>query len=480
MKTKLFLATLALAGCISSVQAIKDIRWGSSGNPLTGLTVTWNNTGTADSISWGYSSSFEQGKSLAVKRAGNASGQNFFKYVFATVTPNATINYKLYDSNTHTWGTAMTYQTAPPVNTNSFCFLGIGDSRDNMTVWGQIATQALAKNADFAIFNGDIVASGGTTSLWDSWFTSGKQFLQNTLVYHSMGNHDATSVPFYKNTFDLPQVSGSNLYYSFTYGNALFICLNSESASDAAQYNWLKSTLQTYQNDTSITWRIVFNHRPFYTIGNHAGEMNAYYTTWWKAFDDYGVDIVCNGHDHMYERTKPINRNVSTTAAVTTYGSGTGQGRCEIVCGGAGAPLYTGTTSWFIQKYSSSYNFINFCVNGKSLHGTAYSNTNAVIDTFTINKVTVGIETMNQRFNQIEVYPNPTQNVFTLKCVSPQTGEGVVRILDLNGKELRKEKVTKSQELFENKYDLGGYAPGAYFVELTVAGQTDHVMLMVN
>ena len=387
MRILLFCVLLALTACEPEKnEAIKNIRWGSNADPLNGLTITWTNNGNSDSIQWGYSSSLEKGSSVANKRNGNSKHESFFNYVFDSVMPNSTIHYKLYNSKTNVWGEAMIFKTAPPADTTCFCFLGMGDSRDNMDVWEQIAGLAKTKNAAFTIFNGDIVADGDDHSLWNNWFYAGRHFLQNNLIYHSMGNHDASNVGYYQNTFDLPQVNGSNLYYSFVYGNALFICLNSESANDTAQYNWLKNTLEIQKNNPKIIWKIAFDHRPFYTIGGHANEMDEHFDTWWKAFDDYGVDIICSGHDHMYERSKPINRNVSTNEPVTTYGNCVNEGRCQIVCGGAGAPLYKGKKDWFIEKHSSVHNFVQFQIKGNSLHGTAYSNANTVIDSFTIVK----------------------------------------------------------------------------------------------
>ncbi len=423
---------LDLNGYTTVPLTLKDIRWGSSNDPLNGLTVNWSNVGLTDSIKWGYTTSFEQGTFIGIRRNGNSTGNYFTKYTFPTVQASTAIYYKLYDSNVGAWSMQYTFNTAPPVNTSSYCFLGVGDSRSGLSVWNTISTLAYSKNADFTLYNGDIVNNGESNSDWTNWFSNGNQFIQNSLIYHTMGNHDVGSSNKYTNTFELPQVGGSNLYYSFTYGNGLFIALNSEDASDAAQVSWLVNTLQ---NNTTATWKVVFFHRPFYTIGSHAGEMNAYFNTIWKAFDDYGVDLVINGHDHMYERTKPINRNISTTAPVANYGSGVGEGRCQLVCGGAGAPLYTGTATNFIQEYQSEYNFVKVCVTGNSLHADVYDDNNAVLDSFTLSKpVVVGIQNKKQQFNPIEIYPNPTKNSFTIKNNSAEKGNGVIRIVDLTRK----------------------------------------------
>mgnify|MGYP003465545609 FL=1 len=66
---KLIIPFLVAAVFYTSARAaISQIRWGSTGDPLNGLNITWTSTGTADSIRWGYTSSFENGRALAVRR----------------------------------------------------------------------------------------------------------------------------------------------------------------------------------------------------------------------------------------------------------------------------------------------------------------------------------------------------------------------------------------------------------------------------
>src|SRR3954465_11910661 len=332
MKTKLF-AFLFLSiyldfTCIGQVQ---HIRWGTNKDPLNELIITWRSKGATDSIKWGYTPSQEKSTAIGIKRAGYTD--NFFNYLFTKVNPSSTIYYSIYDSSVKKWGSQKKFRTAPDENKKEFSFAGIGDSRDGMAAWTKVSNQANGKyKTDFTVFNGDIVANAGDKAQWDSWFNAGSAYLENNMVLHALGNHDAASTSTFLNNFESPVVGGQSLYYAVTYANAIFITLNSEDPTNTAQYNWLKSTLAAAQSDPQMQWKMISFHRPFYTVGNHAGEMNNQFSTWWKAFDDYGVDLILNGHDHMYERSKPINRNVSTGAPVTKYGSGPKEGRCQIVC----------------------------------------------------------------------------------------------------------------------------------------------------
>jgi hypothetical protein len=463
-----------------SVKSVKTaantfLRWGSTGNPLTGLTVTWKNIGTADQIKWGYTTSYENGTFSAVKRA--AYSGNFFDYTFPTVTPSTTIHYQIYNSAIASWSVDQTYNTATASASTQFSFVALGDSRDGMATWTAVTNKALAENTDFGIFTGDVVANSATGSLWDAWFTAGSPFLSQKLMYYCEGNHDGNSIgneATYLSQFTLPS---NKQYYSFSYGNAVFICMNTENPGDATQLAWLKTTLAA---NSTKTWKIMFLHKPFFSIGPHGADMTSYLGTIWKAFDDYGVDIILNGHDHMYERSKPINRNVSTTAPVANYGSGAAEGRCEIVCGGSGAPLYTGTITNMLQTYSSNYHYCKFDVNGNSMTVTTKKSDGTLIETFTLTKSSTGTGDINQKFNDINVIPSPTKGAFKLKYNSEQIGEAKILVFNMLGQVVFSKKVQKSQYDLEIQIDLSQLPKGVYSAEISVGDQKDNALIVLH
>lgn len=481
-----FITLLFLISSLYVNAQVKHIRWGTNKNPLSDLVITWRSTGTADSIEWGYTNYLEKGASSGIKRAGYSD--NFYNFVFTTVEPSTYIYYKIYDSSKKTWSSLKSFRTAPNENAKTFSFAGIGDSRDGMAAWTKVSNQANGKyKTDFTVFNGDIVADASVKSQWDSWFDAGSAYLENNLVLHALGNHDAKGTSTFLNNFESPVVSNQSLYYAVTYANAIFITLNSEDPSNTAQYNWLKSTLQAAKADPNIQWKIISFHRPFYTVGSHAGEMNNQFSTWWKAFDDYGVDLILNGHDHMYERTKPINRNVSTTGPVTKYGSGPNEGRCEIVCGGAGAPFYSGTANAFVEKLVTNKN--HFCKlnvrplpnGGSEMCDSTFDSDGKLIDNFCITKPgTTGIITDNIVFNPITVAPNPVTDVLTLQYKSPLIGRATVHIYDINGREMISKEVEKNSDELEFKCDVSSLSKGLYSIRILMNSQVDNVFFVVQ
>lgn len=377
-KVLFFISTLF---CVFVTNAqVSQIHWGAKQNPVNGLTISWVNTIPGDSIKWGYDNKYEKGSFAVVNTVYQA--RYICEFTFFKVLPDTFLLYSIYDAYTGAWSEAKIYKT-PKGNSSYFSFIAMGDSRTYWDKWQLVSENVLP--ADFAIFMGDIVTAGGDTTDWDNWFKYGKSYLENNQVFHCLGNHELrgdVEAVYYKALFALPQSAlGNELYYSFVHNNSLFVCLNSEKASDTLQYQWLINTLKTSQN---YNWTFVWFHRPFFTNPSHIGEMNAYFDTWWKAFDDYGVDVIFNGHSHNYQRTVPINYNIRKDSMVAEYGNCSKHGRCQIVTGGAGAPLVGEGSGWFINETYNGNHFVNVEVFADSLIIKALTPEQIIVDSFSL------------------------------------------------------------------------------------------------
>ena len=380
----IFILPLVSVAAADNISHTKHIRWGSKNSPLDGLTITWRGLGTSDKIKWGYSEIFEQGEFTAISRKGYAD--YFSDYTFPVVKSNSTLYYKIYDSGTDSYGSTQTFKTAPTSSEEPYSIIAMGDSRTYVENWQKVANAANVHDAAAVLFVGDIVNTGGSNSDWDGWFDYGSSIIKDKLFYHTLGNHEIRKggTSKYINNFVMPEAeTGTELYYSFEYRDAIFINLNSEAPDDSTQLVWLQNTLAMNQDKL---WKIVWFHCPFYTTGSHADEMNDFFDTWWKAFDDFGVNLIFNGHDHMYERTKPINRNISTTDPVAEYGSESGQGRCQIVTGGAGAPLYDVGSAWWLDNGAKSLHYCKLDFNENNLKISVFNESQDIIDHFILSK----------------------------------------------------------------------------------------------
>jgi 3',5'-cyclic AMP phosphodiesterase CpdA len=104
--------------------------------------------------------------------------------------------------------------------------------------------------------------------------------------------------------------------YSFNYGNAHFVVLNSES-NFVDQKAWLEDDLKSNRQK----WTVVSMHKGIY---GQSGKSSAF-DVWASTLDSYEVDLVLNGHDHVYVRTYPM-KNDQRAARGTIYLQSGGSG----------------------------------------------------------------------------------------------------------------------------------------------------------
>lgn len=192
--------------------------------------------------------------------------------------------------------------------------------RDDSYKWNTTIKKAMitVPNASFIISAGDQVQSRDTTATLEqqkkytgneieyTGFLCPKE-LRNIPLATAIGNHDSLSGN-YSYHFNNPNASnlGSTVAggdYYFTYGNSLFIFLNSNNSSRSEHKKFIKNAITNTKN---IRWKIVVMHQDIYGSGIHSNQPNnvklRYKLT--SIFDEYGIDVVLSGHDHSYSRSE--------------------------------------------------------------------------------------------------------------------------------------------------------------------------------
>ncbi|MFN2636063.1 MAG: metallophosphoesterase [Gemmatimonadaceae bacterium] len=94
-------------------------------------------------------------------------------------------------------------------------------------------------------------------------------------------------------------------YYSYTVGAWHVIALNSmlDAGPDSPQGRWLADDLAKNRTHCAVA----YYHYPRYSSGPHSRRQSA--IDMWNVLSDAGVDVVVNGHDHIYERFGPMTKN---------------------------------------------------------------------------------------------------------------------------------------------------------------------------
>jgi len=208
------------------------------------------------------------------------------------------------------------FRVAPDAHT-PFTFAVYGDSRHPAMSDGTWDTHAKVAQAihmarpDLVLHTGDLTLDGRQHKRWlTEFFGPAKLLLTDTPVYVAIGNHEANAHWFY-DFFSFPPPED---YYSFDYGNTHFVALDSYTnvkgvaeyavvGRDTAEYRWLVKDLRS----SKARWKVVFLHQPIYDSSFQSDPQSIQLRqTLSPVFEKYGVDIVFNGHDHLYERSYPM------------------------------------------------------------------------------------------------------------------------------------------------------------------------------
>src|ERR1051325_3761810 len=194
---------------------------------------------------------------------------------------------------------------------------------------GAEATAKLLDNISGTVFAaGDNAYMSGTEAEYKTCYdpTWGRH---RSRTRPTPGNHEyrsAGAAPYY-GYFGAAAGPGGLGYYSYTLGSWLVISLNSETdvSASSIQAQWLRETLSS----SSAKCTAVYWHRPPFSSGPNGsnGDMRVI----WRILYEFNVEIVMNGHDHLYERFAPQDPDGRPDAA---------RGIREFVIGTGGAPLY--------------------------------------------------------------------------------------------------------------------------------------------
>ncbi|MEO8877808.1 MAG: metallophosphoesterase family protein [Polyangiaceae bacterium] len=234
-----------------------------------------------------------------------------------------------------------------------------GDSRDSADIFQLVQERMRDAGVALQIMSGDLVPLGTQGSLYQTFLdkawkdpADATKFLTSGQQMFLMvpGNHENDSAQYFGN-FALPGLDqNAERFGSINIGNAHIVLLDDETIAAtptspiaAAETAWLEQDLTTADGDrTAHPFVIVVHHRGELSTSVHAMDSDVVQmrSTLMPIWDKHHVDLVLNGHDHNYERSKPV-LGPASAPVVAPLGSGT----TYVVCAGAGAASYApGTT----------------------------------------------------------------------------------------------------------------------------------------
>lgn len=233
--------------------------------------------------------------------------------------PGTTYYYRIGDASYGFWSDVATITTAD--NSDSFTFFHVSDSQGgserHYDKWSNLVDTAFTMYPDaaFLMHTGDHVDHGDNFKQWKWMFNSAADNLMSSVLMPTAGNHENHGEYALDDNFILSNVpeqdTMTGVYYSFDYNNAHFIVLNSNDDEDNGiseeQIEWMKADAAS----SDAEWKFVMLHKAPYSNGSHYddGEVIELRKTLSKLMPELGIDMVLQGHDHVYLRTDAMNNN---------------------------------------------------------------------------------------------------------------------------------------------------------------------------
>ena len=284
------------------------------------------------------------------------------------------------------------------------------------------------------------------------WFNKIGSIDDNMFI--SIGNHeddDSEGFSSYMSKFGLSQT-----YYSFNHEDSHVLVVDTDRnsyGSGSAQRTFVQNDLQAASTNPSVKWIILYLHKPMYTSPNECGSSSCSNTgsentnirNWLgPLIDQYGVDLVLEGHVHNYQRSFQLKYDAGSPSSPTigsnnanTYTEGNGAVFVIVGTGGVNFHALSNKASFTSVQQDDFFGQLEVKItnSGNKLEGKFYRNgNNAVLDSFSITKaVNSPPVANNQAINVIKntatpitlSATDPNNNPLTYSIVAQPTHGGV-------------------------------------------------------
>lgn len=234
------------------------------------------------------------------------------------------------------WQKAESVKTGNP---DSFSFLYVGDpqigacknqissenekmkneiaARNDAFNWNKTLNNAMTAHPEvsFMLSAGDQVNYADREYEYAGYLSASA--LASLPVSTTIGNHDSRSYQYsyhfnMPNSFDLDDTTyalghtnaGTDYYY--TYGDALFIVIDTNNYNCATHRNVIEKAVNENKDKK---WRIVMFHQDIYGSGLDHSDSDGIIlrTQLTPIFDEFDIDVALQGHDHTYSRSYQLS-----------------------------------------------------------------------------------------------------------------------------------------------------------------------------
>ncbi len=263
------------------------------------------------------------------------------------------------------WGKEAAFTTDNP-DSNEACFAYLGDLQINsdmkteFAAWQKLTEKMKKENPDLgmAVMGGDIVQSGISSEQFSEFRKVASPVFSGVQLFSTVGNHESNypsgKPEMFTDFFAFPQNGPEGFkeeFYSYDYANCHIMVVNSwvysgEQKLTDSDYERIKTWMKKDLASSDADWQIVVTHNPVYMVHNDSTSI-AIKSAWEQIFLDYGVDLVFEGHQHVYSRSYPLTKGKTDYENGITY-----------IMGVSGMKAYDSGDETFAEK--SIYNTPNY------------------------------------------------------------------------------------------------------------------------
>lgn len=248
--------------------------------------------------------------------------------------------------------------------------------------WNYTVEKMLTAHPDaaFAISGGDQFQSPDSLVQMKAYLSP--EALRSLPVANTIGNHDNDS-SLYGEIFNNPNEvdeltpgeAGTGYYY--TYGDALFITINS---NNNFMFDTAKVLSEATESYPDTKWRIVTMHHNPYSASLSDEEFSEERLFFSSLYDIYDIDLCLSGHDHFYSRTEVMYAGEKTDSEGTVYV------QSSSASGSNYDPLPESTASFTVSAFDVRVpTYTAFTFTDNVIVGTTYrTDTDEVIDSFEV------------------------------------------------------------------------------------------------
>ncbi|WP_300383120.1 metallophosphoesterase family protein, partial [Clostridium sp.] len=350
-------------------------------------------------------------ETVGTKINGDSKVYESHKVISDKLKPGTKYFYRVGDGIT--WSEVGSFTTS---SQGEFSFLYLTDSQGknegDYEVWAKTLDKALTQFPDskFMVMGGDMVDTGlnvpNNEQEWIYFFEKAMNSLLKLPMAPVMGNHEGRNNTGFANHFNLPitkdvKSTPLNAVYSFDYNDVHFAMLNTEMAESKEmfepQIEWLKRDMIS----TDKKWKIIVLHKPLYSTSSHIKDkdiVEVIKPMLGPVIDELGIDLVLQGHDHIYARTAQIYNGEKTEDIVTEGTVKNPKGTMYLISNTSGFKYYDQHPDSNLELFEKTeqpndQSYTGITINGTELKIESYLlNNSEVYDSYKIERSDVALK----------------------------------------------------------------------------------------